>query len=415
MKVAYLIPEWPGQSHVWTWREISHLRELGLEVEIFSTRHPQQLNRSNHAFAITPEAAAFYLWPMSLPQMILSLLWAIGCHPKGVLSCLWLSFRLPLYQQPAWRSILPLILPACLLAKEIKRRNIEHIHTPMPANSAILCMMVKRLVNVPFSLAIVAHFTHWGGAMPEKIVEAEFIALVSQWMVKQTQQDFPWPSPARYGLAQHGVDIRKWIPKPRISALESDSKRIFSVGRLVQGKGFDVLLAAIAIVKHRGLSFQLEIAGEGSERAALEMLIQQLGLQHEVTLLGSICEDECLEKMQSAELFVLATRDEALGVVFLEAMAIKVATIGTAVGGVMNIIQDGVNGLLVPPDSVEELADAIETLLVNDALREKLGKAGRQTVLQKFDSRDGAGVLRTMLLNTQKSVEDWSAEPVNLT
>lgn len=412
MKIAYLIPEWAGQSHVWAWREISHLRELGLEVEIFSTRHPQKLNQSNHAFAIAPEAAAFYLWHNNLSQLILSLLWAMCCHPKGLVFCFWLSFQLPLYNKPAWRSVLPLILPACLLALEIKRQNIDHLHTPMPAKSAILCMMVKRLVKVPFSLTIVADFDQWGGAMEEKMAEAEFVTLVSPWMVKQIQQNFPWLSPTRYELAQHGVDTQKWIPKLKVP---SEPKRIFSIGRLVSSKGFDVLLNAIAILKNRGLAFQLEIAGEGSERAAFETLIRQLNLQSEVTLLGSISEDDCLAKMQAADLFVLATRTEALGVAFLEAMAIEVATIGTAVGGVMDIIQHGVNGLLVPPDSVEALADAIEQLLVNDALREKLGKAGRQTVVQKFDSRYGAAVLRTMLLNSRQFAIAGSAESVNLT
>lgn len=396
MKIGYLIPEWPGQSHVWAWREICHLRELGLEVTIFSTRYPSFLNQCNHTFATIAEAKAFYLWPISFSQMVLDVLRALWRNPRGLFSCFWLC-RLPLDQKPAWRSVLPLLLPACYFAQEVKRRNIEHLHTPMPANSAILCMMVKRLVGVPFSLTAVADLSAWGGAMQQKFVEAEFVALVSEWMLKQIQQDFPLLSPTHYELARHGVDTQKWVPKPKLSTVSSEPKRIFSIGRLVDGKGFDILLKAVAIVKARGITFQLEIAGEGSERAVLERLICTLELQAEVRLLGALSEEECLARMQDADLFVLATRTEALGVAFLEAMAVEVATIGTAVGGVIEIIQDGVNGLLVAPDQVELLAVAIERLLTDDALRIKLGKAGRKTVLEQFDSRQGAVALQNLL------------------
>lgn len=400
MKIGYLISEWPGQSHVWAWREIAHLRELGLEVSILSTRRPQTLNVGKHSFVSSAEAETFYVCPMGLRQIIVSLLWALCFCPNGFLSCLWLGCRLPVHHQPAWRSILPLILPACCLAREIKRRKIEHLHTPMPASSAVLCMMVKRLVGVPFSLTIVANFSHWGGAMREKIAEAEFVALVAHWMVQQLQHEFPDLSSVKYSIARHGVNTEKWKPSSKESVTHSPAKRIFSVGRLTASKGFDTLVQAAAIVKHRGFEFQLEIAGEGPERSSLEKLVIDLNLSAEVKLLGSLAEEECLAKMQAAHLFALATRDEALGVVFIEALAVEVASIGTLVGGVMETIQSGVNGLLVPPDHVELLADAIVQLLMDDGLRERLGKAGRQTVLKHFDSRQGAEVLANLILES---------------
>jgi colanic acid/amylovoran biosynthesis glycosyltransferase len=400
MKIGYLISEWPGQSHVWAWREIAHLRELGLEVSILSTRRPQTLNIGKHSFVSSAEAETFYVCPMSLRQIIVSLLWALCYCPNGLLSCLWLGCRLPVYHQPAWRSILPLVLPACCLAREIKRRNIQHLHTPMPASSAVLCMMVKRLVGVPFSLTIVANFSHWGGAMREKIAEAEFVALVAHWMVQQLQHEFPDLSAVKYSVARHGVNTEKWKPSSERNCTHSQAKRIFSVGRLTASKGFDTLIQAASIVKRRGFEFQLEIAGEGPERSTLEKLIIDLNLSSEVKLLGSLAEEECLAKMQAADLFALATRDEALGVVFIEALAVEVASIGTLVGGVMETIQNGVNGLLVPPDHVELLADAIVQLLMDDGLRERLGKAGRQTVLENFDSRQGAEVLANLILES---------------
>lgn len=396
MKIGYLMPEWPGQSHVWAWREITHLRELGLEVTIFSTRQPQELGK--HGFTAIAQSETRYLWPLSLGQMLQSLIWAIVRHPKGMLSCVRLGFSLPVESQPSWKSVLPLILPACQLAREVEHRQIEHLHTPIPKNSAILCMLVKRLLNLPFSLTVVADFSHWGGAMQEKFEDAAFITLVAEWMVQQMRETFPSISPHRYRVTRHGVDTKKWTPSAHRKTTEP--KRLLSIGRLVPTKGFDILLKAVALVKEEGLPFQLRIAGGGPEQAHLEALIDELDLGADVVLLGSIGEEECLAEARAADLFVLASHREPLGVVYLEAMAVEVAAIGTDAGGAAEIITDQANGLLVPPCQVKELAEAISRLLRDDELRTKLAKAGRQTVIEKFDSRIGATALWKLILQS---------------
>lgn len=398
MKIGYLMPEWPGPSHVWAWREILHLRELGLEVTIFSTRRPQELGK--HDFVAAAEAETLYLWPLGLGQILLSVVWALLQNPKGFLACIQLGLTLPVYHQPAWKSVLPLIVPACRFAQEVKFRQIEHLHTPIPGNSAILLMLVKRLVHVPFSLTVVAAFEDWGGALQEKFEDATFITLVAEWMVDQMAQDFPSMPPERYCVTRHGVDIAKWRPDPSQKSANSDPNRILSIGRLTFNKGFDILLKAVAIVKKRGIPFQLRIAGSGPERPHLETLIRELDLNADVVLLGAIGEEACLAEAQAADLFVLASHKEPLGVVYLEAMAAEVATIGTAAGGVVEIITDQSNGLLVPPNQVEALAEAIARLLTDDRLRQQLAKAGRQTVIERFDSRIGAAALYELIMQS---------------
>ncbi|CAD5916916.1 putative glycosyltransferase MJ1607 [Planktothrix tepida] len=399
MKIGYLIPEWPGQSHVWAWREISHLRELGLDITIFSTRQPKELGK--HSFALAAQAETCYLWPLSISKIILSLTWAIVRHLKGFLSCIQLAFTLPVDKQPSWKSVLPLIIPACQLAQEVKYRQIKHLHTPIPGNSAILCMMVKRLVDLPFSLTVVAAFEDWGGALKEKFEDAAFVTLVAEWMVEEMQKDFSSLAPQHYHyITRHGVDTQKWMPDSNKKLDVACPKRILSIGRLVFSKGFDILIKAVAIVKEKGVPFQLRIAGSGPEQPRLQALIYELGLNEDVLLLGSIGEEECLSEAQSADLFILASHKEPLGVVYLEAMAAEVATIGTAAGGVVEIITDHVNGLLVPPFDVQKLADAIVQLLTDDLFRKQLAKAGRQTVIEKFDSRLGAATLHNLILQS---------------
>jgi len=403
MNIGYLIPEWPGQSHVWAWREICHLRELGLDLTILSTREPKELGKHNFAFAAHAETV--YLWPISMSKIILNLIWEITFNLKGFLSCIQLGLSLPVYKKPTWKSVLPLLIPACQLAREVKRRKIQHLHTPMPGNSAVLCMMVKRLTGIPYSLTIVAAFDHWGGAMQEKIADANFVSLVAQWMVNEMPKAFPMISPTHYSITRHGVDTKKWIPDPNKPFNKAQPKRILSIGRLAACKGFDVLLEAAALAKSKDVPFQLRIIGEGPERSQLEQLVDRLNLNAEVVLLGSLGEEQCLAEARAADLFVLASHHEPLGVVYLEAMATEVATIGTAAGGVLEIITDGVDGLLVPPNQPEKLADAIVEVLTNDQMREQLAKAGRRTVIEKFDSRIGGTMLRDLILQSSQTRE----------
>ncbi len=406
MKVAYLIPEWLGQSHVWAWREICHLREMGIEVTLFSTRRAQSRARGNHAFATVAEAQADYLFPLSFRQIAIALLWGLS-RPLRLLSCIRLGWSLPIEQSSIWRS-LPLIVPACYLAQKIEQQQIEHLHTPIPANSAILCMMVKRLTTVPYSITSVADIYSWGGAMQEKFAEATFVTVVGQWLVDQIRRDFP--DLPTVSLTRHGVDTRKWQPA---AAPIRDRFRIFSAGRLAPSKGFDILLRAAAIVKAQGIGFELHIAGDGEERASLEALITALDLSREISLLGSLSEDQCLAEMQQTDVFALASYTEGLGVVYLEAMAMEVATIGTSVGGVLEVIQNGINGLLVPPGEPEALAAAIVNLLGNDSLRDRIAQAGRQTVMAHFDSRYGAEKLGNLMLTSRKTVQSEAREPVS--
>jgi glycosyltransferase involved in cell wall biosynthesis len=118
-----------------------------------------------------------------------------------------------------------------------------------------------------------------------------------------------------------------------------------------------------------------------------------LNVAADVTFLGSISEETYLEEMRKADVFVLASNAEPMGVVYMEAMAVEVPTVGTAAGGVGEIITDGIDGLLVPPQNPPALADALRRLIGDVGLRQRLGQAGRKRVVEHFDSRLWADVL----------------------
>ncbi|MEM9881658.1 MAG: glycosyltransferase [Planctomycetota bacterium] len=393
LRVGYVIPEFPGQTHVWMWREIVHLREAGAEVHLFSTRRPTERDRARHGFADAARAETTYLWPMSAGQILGDVTRAKLRHPLGWLKAVRLAATLPVDGGPAVKTVLPLLLPACRLAREVQRRGITHLHSHTCANSAVLCMLVRELTCVPYSMTLNANVEWWGGAMAEKFGRAQFTVAITAWLERQVREQFPLLRDDQLILGRIGVDTLKWHPPVDRPADDGGPLRIISVGRLHPSKGYDVLLDALRRLDGRGVAFDLTLIGDGPQRGELEAKADTLGLADRVTFTGSLGEDAIIEHMQHADVFVLSSHAEPLGVVTMEAMAMEVAAVATDAGGVGEIVTDGVDGLLVPPEDAAAMASALQKLTEDSALRRRLAAAGRRTIVERFDSRRGAATL----------------------
>ena len=164
-----------------------------------------------------------------------------------------------------------------------------------------------------------------------------------------------------------------------------------SVGRLVEKKGFTDLLAALGLLRTRGVRFRCVIYGEGPLRDALEHQRRALGLEDVVELAGQRRQDEVAAELTRAQVFALTpcvTADgdrDGVPNVLAEAMASGLAVVATPVGGIEDLVRHGDNGLLAPPHDAAAIADAIGELLADTALRERLGAAARRTVEADFD------------------------------
>ncbi len=394
IKVAYIIPEFPSQTHIFMWREISHLREWGAQIEIISTQRPNPATKARHAFAEPATQETYYLWPQPPLYLLSSLLWAIATHPKGCWEMLKLCFTLELDARPAWRKTLPLALVAPILARRAIQRHIDHFHSQTASNSAILGMLVKRLVGIPFSMVCNANLEWWGGAMHQKLADAEFNVAVTDWLLAQMRSDYPTLRPDQTIMAHHGVDTRKWKPRPKPSSSWDDEPfQVVTVGRLHSSKGHDTLIRSIKLLVDSDRKVSLKVVGAGPEEESLKALVQHLGLTNIVEFTGSLSEDQLLDVMYAADVFVLASHAEPLGVVYMEAMALEIPTIGTNAGGVPEIISHGHDGFLVPPRDEAAIKAVLEQLMDDPALREKLAKNGRKTIVEAFDSRVGAAIL----------------------
>ncbi|MBK8905559.1 MAG: glycosyltransferase family 4 protein [Anaerolineaceae bacterium] len=181
-----------------------------------------------------------------------------------------------------------------------------------------------------------------------------------------------------------GTEPNRFSPARRPQ--NNETPILLTVGRLVPRKGIDLMLQALPLIL-RETAVIYHIGGSGPDRVRLEKLVQVLGIQHAVRFLGRIPDDELPQLYASADLFVMPNREiqeegslEGFGIVFLEASASGLPVIAGRSGGAVEAVQDGITGLLVTPDSVEELATAVLTLLQDAPKRQQMGQAGRQWV-----------------------------------
>jgi glycosyltransferase involved in cell wall biosynthesis len=157
---------------------------------------------------------------------------------------------------------------------------------------------------------------------------------------------------------------------------------VMNIGALVPHKGHRHLIDAAAIVRRDVPDAHVVILGEGTLRATLEQQVRHLHLDRHVLLPGF--RADVLAVLKSADLFVMSSETEGLGTSILDAMACGKAVVGTSAGGIPEIVEDGVTGLIVPPRDPEALAAAITKLLVDEPLRARMGAAGLARVRERF-------------------------------
>ncbi len=197
----------------------------------------------------------------------------------------------------------------------------------------------------------------------------------------------------RCRVIENAIDLTKYSDLPdraaarRSLGLPEQGNVVVSVGRLSPEKGFDVLIRAVDQLLESGCDVRLLIAGEGTERSALESLISELHREDRIQLLGHQPDPRTI--YAAADAFVLSSHREGLPNVLLEAFACGLPVVATAVGGVPRVIADEHNGLLVPPGDVNGLTVTLSRLLHNDALQQQLATAARRTLSERcrFEAR----------------------------
>lgn len=205
--------------------------------------------------------------------------------------------------------------------------------------------------------------------------------------------------PESIGVIHNGFDDKRFKPVPHENAVP----QLITVCRLVPAKGLDILLQACAELKRKGYDYVLHIIGDGPSRQELEEMAKTLGIYQETIFYGYTLHPE--EFMPFFDIFVLPSRAEAFGSVFAEAALSSLALVGTDVGGIAEQIEDGVNGLLVPPEDPIALSVALEKVISDPLYRYELARTASDKAKNQYSLSRSVNELKKMYLKFQPKIE----------
>ena len=402
MRIGYFVPEFPGPTHIFFWRELRALEGGGVACDIVSTRKPDHY-RMPHAWSARAVRRTSYLMPLQAGR-VLGGLWQIArAGPRR-----WRAVLREVRHADGLASfkgrcrLLALALMGAQLAWLARRRGWRHVHVHSCAESAHIAMFASLLSGLPYSLTLHGHIDDYGPNQKNKWRHAAFGIVITQRLLSALRDQLNGALP-RVEVAPMGVELNSFArTEPYVPWRGIGPCRVFSCGRLNPCKGHDYLIRAVGLLRDAGLDVTLHIAGAddreiGTHRALLEGIIHELNLNDRVKLLGPVPEEAVRGQLEAAHVFALASRRDELGVATMEAMAMSVPVVVTRSGGVTEMVDDSEDGILVEPEDPAAMAAALMRVLRDPALAVCLGAAGRRKVEQKFHSGVSASVLMRCL------------------
>ena len=159
-------------------------------------------------------------------------------------------------------------------------------------------------------------------------------------------------------------------------ATEKDPFAMVQVGHLIPSKRTEITIRAFAVLHSRENRMRLTVIGAGHLRQRLEELVKELGVQEAVTFTGEIPNREVFVHMAKATYFVMPSKPEGFGIVYLEAMANRCITVGTEGEGIADLVESGRNGFLVPADDVQAVVSVIESCMADSEMGKRVAEAG---------------------------------------
>lgn len=290
------------------------------------------------------------------------------------------------------------------VARRLRELEVDHVHAHFATWASATAAAAAPLAGVPFSFT--AHATDLYradvdvDALAARVAAARFVVTVTddnrRWL--QARLDERGRS-GRVLRLYNGMDLDR-LPRSRTPRA---TRRLVAVGRLVEKKGFDDLLGALALLEAAGCPLELDLVGEGPLRPQLERRVAELGLGGAVRLLGALPQEEVLDRVRAATALVLpavvaADGDrDALPTVVLEAMALGTPVVSTRVSGIPEMVEHDRSGLLVEQRDRAALADAVRRLVGEPALGERLADAARARVEERFSLAANVAELRRLL------------------
>jgi glycosyltransferase involved in cell wall biosynthesis len=385
LRVAYIIGAYPLLTTTFIDREIKLLRKRGVELNILSIRRPSGI--------LSPEQENLqrdvtYLLPVSLFALLTAHLWFALQYPVVYWKTFFYLFTRP---HPNLKTRLMTVLhfgEGVYAAYLLMEWNLDQVHAHFVDRAATIALIISRLLNIPYSATAHANDIFVKPILlAEKVAGAKFVATCTNYNKTYLESMAGIKTKGKLHRIYHGLDIQQYQPSH-----QSLSKKpvLVSVGQLKEKKGFTYLISACKLLKDRGYDFRCEIIGEGPLRSVLEEQIHRDGLDDDIVLLGAQPHEVVIKKYQSGTVFVLpcilsADGDrDGIPNVILEALAMELPVISTHHSGIPEVVEDGFNGLLVPPTEPQPLSDALAALLDDPMSRISFGRNGRMKIKELF-------------------------------
>lgn len=383
MRIAYLTGEYPRATDTFIQREVEGLRKLGVEVHTFSVRP------TGNEHIVGPEQQAerdrtTTLLPPYLPHLLqahLSLLFQSPRRYAQGLKLAWVG------RSPGLKALfyqLFYFIEAGTLAHALQQRQIQHLHNHLADSSCTVAMLAATLAGIRFSFTIhgpAIFFEPYRWRLDLKVKQALFVSCISYYCRSQLMLLSSPNHWSKLHIVHCSVDPQRLIPVVH----QPNCKRLLYTGRLSAAKGLPILFEALGRVVLHHPDLVLTLVGDGPDRQALETLTADLKLSPYLKFVGYQSQDAVCEYLHKSDIFVLPSFSEGLPVALMEALAAGVPVVTTTVAGISELVEDGVNGYLVPPGAVEPLVKRLMQLLENADLRERMGQAGRIKVEQEFN------------------------------
>lgn len=417
-RVLYFASEYPRATDTFIQREISSLRDNGVDVESSAAHRPGDEHMVGEEQRSERERT-FYLLPPSMASVTRAHLGLLRRSPRRYVSALGLAAR---SARPGIRGAVYQMFyfaEAGLLAARLRQGRFDHLHSHFGDVSTSIAMIAAELAAVPFSFTLHGpgvFFEAQTWRLDTKIERAAFVSCISWFARSQAQLLGGQEHADKLHIIHCGVDPTRYVDRSIAPEDEGDDAvasafRLAFVARTDHVKGLSLLIEALAVLRPELPGIHLEVAGDGPDRARFETLASKIGVSDLVTFRGYISQSEVAEMLARTDAYVLPSFAEGVPVGLMEAQASGLPVVATQVGGVSELVIDGETGFVCRPGDVEHLIAALRLLGADPDLRRRLGAGGRARVTAEFNSFTEGNRLAQLFRAVSGSTSELGVRP----
>ena len=389
-KLAYLAPEIPGLSSTFVYNEIFALEDEGFIVDTFSVHRSGDFSKDTKLQQVVEKTT--YLYEKGIVNILKANLSVFFGQPLRYLCKLVMCLGdiISVIDQPKLCvGVLYRFLVGGMLAGELKRKNIEHLHIHFAHIPTDIGMYACAIAGVSYSVTAHANDIYERGwLLKPKIARSKFFATISNFNIKLLTQ--MGGDPEKLTIVRCGVNSALFQPRPY---KKRSNPIVFGLlGRLVEKKGTHILIDACAELKKTHSNFVVQIVGNGPLQSSLATQAKKLGLQNEIQFLGAKPHSEIASWLDLLDYFVLpCVRDsqgdmDGIPVALMEAMLQGVPVISSDISGVPELVLHNETGLTAKNGDATDLAKILEQAIneSDDSLKARIESA-KQHVLNEYD------------------------------